>query len=104
SPVNAPAAAARMTSARFGRPLATDSAVRAMAKDSLGMGGKNPSIAANRYIPTYTRGEAASVRIQFSTGRQLLGRWPGDQQRPHRGSTGSLYRWPVRLEGLRICP
>jgi len=54
--VKAPTAATRMVSARFGWPLDIDSAARAMTKDSLGMGGKNPSIVANKYIPRYTRG------------------------------------------------
>src|SRR5664279_1855207 len=63
-----------MISARFGWPLETDSAARAMANASLGMGGKNPSIVANRYIPRYTTGEAASARIQFSTRHLSPGR------------------------------
>jgi hypothetical protein len=40
-----------MISARFGLPLDIDRAARAIANDSLGMGGNNPSIVANRYIP-----------------------------------------------------
>src|SRR5450631_76340 len=69
-----------MISARFGWPLDADSADRAMARDSLGMGGKNPSIRANRYIPRYTKGEAASARIQLSTGHRLRGRLRSTRQ------------------------
>ena len=48
SPVHAPAAATSMISPRLGVPFAIATADRAMTIDSLGIGGKNPSIVANR--------------------------------------------------------
>src|SRR5665811_1468462 len=92
-----------MISARFGWPLETDSAARAMANDSLGMGGKNRSIVANRYISRYTTGEAASARIQFSTRHLLPGRRRSTMQaRDPYGSHTIADR--VRVHKLRIAP
>jgi hypothetical protein len=50
SPAKAPAAADTSTSVRSGVPAEMAVAARAMTTDSLGIGGKNPSIVANRNI------------------------------------------------------
>src|ERR1035437_8643207 len=89
-----------MISARFGWPLDADSADRAMASDSLGMGGKNPSIMANRYIPRYTKGQAASARIQLSTRHRLRGRRRSTRQaRDPTDLTASLTEYVLTHSG-----
>src|ERR1035437_1944069 len=89
-----------MISARFGWPLETDNAARAMANDSLGRGGKNPSIGANRYIPRYTTGEAARARIQISTRHLLAGRRRSTMPaRDHTDLTASLTEYLFTCSG-----
>src|SRR5665811_1604429 len=92
-----------MISARFGWPLDADSADRAMASDSLGMGGKIPSIRENRYIPRYTKGEAASARIRLSTRHRLRGRRRSTMQvRDPTDLTASLTEYPLTHSGSHL--
>src|SRR5665647_2084153 len=59
SPVNAPAAATAPRIQKSGELDETNSAASAMITDSLGMGGKNPSIVANAYRAGNTHGVPA---------------------------------------------
>src|SRR5699024_11999109 len=65
-----PAAATRPIQTRLGASCEIDRLVSAMTNDSLGMGGKTPSITVHTNNTSRTHGDAAIARIASTTDRK----------------------------------
>ena len=80
-------------------PCAAESEASAMTRDSLGIGGKNPSMAAKSYWLWKSAGERANPSAHASTTGPLFPAPPSGATRPRYGSPGARGTVPWGNQG-----